>query len=113
MHKNNDIVVEANSDLHWSLLETFIPKKTLQNVLRVAVLVSDWLNDDFRVFPTWLTLCKHILKVTSLQLYLALYQWWVSMIYTISFIHVGSHLTWAWSRYCKQQFSESALILYL
>ena len=65
----HDLLLNSNSDLHWSLLGTFIKKKNLQNVLRVTVLVSDWLNDDFRVFPTDLTLCKHIVKVTQLHLY--------------------------------------------
>ena len=40
----HDLLLNNNSDLHWSLLETFIHKNTLQNVLRVAVLVSDWLQ---------------------------------------------------------------------
>ena len=52
----HDLLMNSNSDLHWSLLGTFILKKIMQNVLRVTVFVSDWLNDDFRVFPTYLTL---------------------------------------------------------
>ena len=51
----HDLLLNCNSDLHCPLLGTFIKKNTLPNVLRVAVLVSDWLNDDFRLFPAYLT----------------------------------------------------------